>query len=144
MDYLCNCKSEMGDVWNPVEDHCLRAMKIVHHHANGRFDSLMSRHQSVNPSREVISVLSGKYKRFTFVHSVSLHKTGSKALTPILLPKFLHRSKTGMFVICHNFSRRFLEVVLWGLWGLRSEAGKLPNVTMYKKYTDRSFYFSVI
>ena len=27
-------------------------MRIVHHHANGRFDWLISGHQSVNPSRE--------------------------------------------------------------------------------------------
>ena len=67
MDYLCNCKSEIGNVRNPVEDHCLRAMKIVHHHANGRFDWLIF----VYPSREVIPILSGKYKRFTFVHHVA-------------------------------------------------------------------------
>ena len=42
-------------------------MKIVHHHADGCFDWLSSGHQSVNPSREVISILFGKYKRFTFV-----------------------------------------------------------------------------
>ena len=71
MDYLCNCKSEIGNVCNPVEDHCLGAMKIVHHHANGRFHWLISGHQSINPSGEVISILSsGKYKRFTFVHPV--------------------------------------------------------------------------
>ena len=71
MDYLCNCKSEIGNVCNPVKDHCLGAMKIVHHHANGRFDWLISGHQSINPSREVISVLSsGKYERITFVHHV--------------------------------------------------------------------------
>ena len=46
-------------------------MKIVHHHANGHFDWLISGHQSVNPSREVISILSGKYKRFMFVHPVA-------------------------------------------------------------------------
>ena len=65
-------ESEIGNVCNPVEDHCLGAMKIVHHHANGRFDWLISGHQSINnPSREVISILSsGKYKRFTFVHPV--------------------------------------------------------------------------
>ena len=45
-------------------------MKTVHHHANGRFDWLISEDQSVNPSREAISILSGKYKRFTFVHPV--------------------------------------------------------------------------
>ena len=71
MDYLCNCKSEIGNVCNPVEDHCLGAMKIVHHHDNGRFDWLISGHQSINPLREVIFILSsGKYKRFTFVHPV--------------------------------------------------------------------------
>ena len=58
----------MGNVCNPVEDYCLRAMKIVHHHAYGRFDWLISGHQSVNPSREVIFILSGKYKRF--IHPV--------------------------------------------------------------------------
>ena len=71
MDYLCNCKSEIGNVCNPVEDHCLRVMKIVHHHANGRFDWLISGHQSADTWREVISILSGKYKRFTFVDPVA-------------------------------------------------------------------------
>ena len=42
------------------------------HHANGRFDWLISGHQSVNPSREAISIVSGKYKRFTFVHPVTV------------------------------------------------------------------------
>ena len=67
MDYLCNCKSEISNVCNTLEGHCLEAMKIVHHHANGRFDWLISEHQSVNPSREAVSILSGKYKRFMFV-----------------------------------------------------------------------------
>ena len=40
-------------------------MKIVHHHANGRFDWLISEHQSVNPSREGIAILFRKYKGFT-------------------------------------------------------------------------------
>ena len=31
---------------------CLQAMKIVRHHANGRFDWLISGHQGVNPSSE--------------------------------------------------------------------------------------------
>ena len=70
-DYLCNCKSEISNVCNVVEGHGLQAMKIVHHHANGCFDWLISGHQSVNPLREAISILSGKYKRFTFVHPVS-------------------------------------------------------------------------
>ena len=72
MDYLCNCESEISNVCNVVEGHCFQAMKIVRHHANGRFDLLLSGHQSVNPSREAISILSGKYIRFTFVHPVPL------------------------------------------------------------------------
>ena len=66
----CNCKSEIINVCNPVEDHCLRAMQIVHHYANGCFDCLISAYQGVNPSREAISSQSGKYKRVTFVHAV--------------------------------------------------------------------------
>ena len=50
--------------------HCLQAMKIVHHYANSCFDWLIFGQQSVNPSREAISILSGKHKRFTFVHPV--------------------------------------------------------------------------
>ena len=50
--------------------HCLQAMKIVHHHANGRFDWLISEYYSVNPLREAISILSGKYKISTLVHPV--------------------------------------------------------------------------
>ena len=45
-------------------------MKIVHHYANGCFDWLISGHRKVNPSREAISILSGKYERFTFVNPV--------------------------------------------------------------------------
>ena len=37
-----------------MEDDCLQAIKIMHHHANGRFDWLISGHQGVDPSREVI------------------------------------------------------------------------------------------
>ena len=37
-------------------------MKIIRHHANGCFDWLISGQQSINPSREAISTLSGKYK----------------------------------------------------------------------------------
>ena len=70
LNYLCNCKSEISDVCNALEGHCLEAMKIVHHHANSRFDLLISEYQSVNPSREEIYILSGKYKRSTFVHLV--------------------------------------------------------------------------
>ena len=60
LDYLCNCKLEIGNVCNAIENHSLQAMKSVHHHANGRFDWLISGNQSVNPSIEVISILSGK------------------------------------------------------------------------------------
>ena len=49
-----------------MEGHGLQATKIVHHHANGRFDWLIS-----EPSREVISILCGKYKGFTFVHPMN-------------------------------------------------------------------------
>ena len=38
---------------------------------NGRFDWLISEHKSVNPFREAISELSGKYQGFTFVHIVT-------------------------------------------------------------------------
>ena len=65
MGILCNCQSEISNVCNSMEGDCLQAMKIVHHHANGCFDWLVSGQQSVNPSREVNSILSGKYKRFT-------------------------------------------------------------------------------
>ena len=54
-----------------MKAHCLLAVKIVHHLANGRFDWLISGHQRVNPLREAISMLSGKYKRLTFVHPES-------------------------------------------------------------------------
>ena len=60
----------ISNVCNAVEGHCLQTMKIVHHHANGCFHWLISGQKSVNPSREAIPVLSGKYKRFTFVHHV--------------------------------------------------------------------------
>ena len=52
-----------------MKDYCLQAMKIVHQHANGRFDWLIFGKQNVNPLREAISILS-EYKRFAFVHHV--------------------------------------------------------------------------
>ena len=52
------------------EGHSFQTMKIMRHHANGHFDWFLFGHQSVNPSREAISILSGKYKRFMFVHPV--------------------------------------------------------------------------
>ena len=72
LDYLCDCESEISNVCNAMEGHCFQAMKIVRHHANGRFDWFLPGHQSVNPSRDAISILSGKYKRFMFVHPVPL------------------------------------------------------------------------
>ena len=45
-------------------------MKIVRHYTNSCFDSLISGQQSVNPSREAIFILSGKYKTYAFVHPV--------------------------------------------------------------------------
>ena len=71
LDYLCNCKSETSNVCNAVEGHCLQAMEIVHQYANGCFEWLISGHYSVNLLREAISILSGKYKRFTFVDPVN-------------------------------------------------------------------------
>ena len=75
MDYLCNGKSEISNVCNAGEGHCLQAMLIVYHHANGHSDLLTSEHQRVNPWREPISILSRKYKRFTFVHPVTQSET---------------------------------------------------------------------
>ena len=69
-DNLCNCESEISNVCNAVKDHCLQAMKILHHHTNSCFDWLIFGQQSVDPPREAISILSGEYKRFTFVHPV--------------------------------------------------------------------------
>ena len=70
LDYLCNWKSEINNVCNMVEGHCLQAMKTVPHYANSCFDWLISGQQSDNPLREATSILSGKYKRFTFVRPV--------------------------------------------------------------------------
>ena len=61
LDYLCNCV---------MEGHCIQARKVMHHNANGCFEWLIFGQQSVNPWREPTSILSGKYKRFTFVHPV--------------------------------------------------------------------------
>ena len=46
LDYLCNCRSEISNVYNVVDSHCLQAMKIVHYYANGCFDWLISGQQS--------------------------------------------------------------------------------------------------
>ena len=55
----------------------LQAMKIVRYYANSCFDRLISRQQSDNPLREATSILSGKYKRFTFVHPENQHSFGN-------------------------------------------------------------------
>ena len=70
LDYLCDCKSEISNVCKVAEGHSLQTMKIVHHYANGYLDWIISGQQSVNPSREAISIPSGKFKRFKFVHPV--------------------------------------------------------------------------
>ena len=49
-----------------------------------RFDWLNSQRESINPSREAISIPSGKYKRFTFVHPV-VEQTMLDNLTTALL-----------------------------------------------------------
>ena len=53
----------------------LSPMKIVHHHANCRFDELISGHQSANPSREATSILSEKYRRLKFIHPVIMRSS---------------------------------------------------------------------
>ena len=57
MDYLYNCKSEISDVYNSVEGHCLQVNSIVDHHGNGFFDWLISWHHSIYPSKEAYSAL---------------------------------------------------------------------------------------
>ena len=61
MDYL---QLQVGNkqCLQPVEGLCLQAMRIVHHHANSRFDWLISGHQSIISLAEATSMLSGKYK----------------------------------------------------------------------------------
>ena len=43
LDYLCDHKSEIRNICDEVESHCLQAMKIVHHHVNGSFDWLINK-----------------------------------------------------------------------------------------------------
>ena len=64
LDYLSNCKSEISNVCNAVEDHCLQAMKTVHHYANCCFNWLISGKQSVNPSRKEFLHCLGNTKDF--------------------------------------------------------------------------------
>ena len=63
LDYLCNCKSEISNVGNAVEAHCLQAMKIGRHYANSCFDWLISGQQSVDP-REAISYTVWQIQKF--------------------------------------------------------------------------------
>ena len=55
----------------------LQAMKIVHYYANNCFDWLIFGQQSDNHLREATSILSEKYKRFTFVHPENQHSFGN-------------------------------------------------------------------
>ena len=72
LDYVCNCKSEISNGCNEVKAHCLQAMKIVHHNTSGHFCWLISEHQSVNPSREPMSVPPGKYKSFMLTNRIDM------------------------------------------------------------------------
>ena len=38
LNYLCNRKSQISNVCNTLEGHCLQPMKVVHHHANSCFN----------------------------------------------------------------------------------------------------------
>ena len=60
--------------------HCLQALKMMHPYDGGGFDWLISRHQGVIPWREAISIMTEKYKRFTFVHPVVVQTNLIKAL----------------------------------------------------------------
>ena len=75
LDYLCNHKSEIRNVCNEVEGHCLQAIKMVHHHATGRFDWLIAEHQRVNPPREAIFYRLGDTKDLLL--SILLMETGN-------------------------------------------------------------------
>ena len=85
ISYLCNCKSEISNPCNVVKGHCLRAMKIVHQCVSSCFDWLISRQQSVNPSREAISIYClENTKRFTFVHPVNRSNKAFLAFKPLM------------------------------------------------------------
>ena len=102
LDYTCYWESEISNVCNAVEDHCLQAMKIVHHHANGCFDWSISGQQSVSPSREAISILSGKYKRVTVVHPVV-----PVALDGMNSLKWIMNTHVKA-IVCRDFSRMLI------------------------------------
>ena len=48
--------SEISNICNTVEGHCLQAMGVMHHHAIERFDWLISGQENVNLTREAISI----------------------------------------------------------------------------------------
>ena len=75
MNYLCNSKSEISIVTNPVEGHCLQVMKIVHHH-----DWLISEHQSVNAREK--QFLYYTFCKIQNVHSVSQLKLMRNTMPP--------------------------------------------------------------
>ena len=79
LDYLYYGSSEISNVCSTMEGQCFQAMKIVHQHANGRFDWLISGHQIVNPLREAIYLPSRKDKGFMFFHPVALCLIATKA-----------------------------------------------------------------
>ena len=57
-------------------------MKIVLDHAIGRSDWLIISGQQINnPLKEAISILSGKYRRFTLVHPAYVSKLCNKRIT---------------------------------------------------------------
>ena len=87
-----------------VEGHCLQAIKIVHHYVNSCADWLISGQKRVNPLRESISVLSGKYKRFTCVHPV----VGSQ----ILSLEAILNDKPFKFFRHDRVSQKF--AIIWG------------------------------
>ena len=109
-----------------------QAMKIVHHHANGRFDRLISEHQSINPLREAISILSGKYKRFTFVRPVNLNKLKLTFVPRAMLSHLTcvrGGNRKGFVFCCVNCS---LQVVIAGMESLTTlfhgETSCVPHV----------------
>ena len=88
-----------------MEGHCLQAMKTVHHYANGCFDWLISGQQSVNPWREAIFILSGKCKRFTFVHPMLVH-TGWTNINLLYLPDIIEiASLEGLSLWCPEINQ---------------------------------------
>ena len=82
-----------------MEGHCLQAMKILDHHANGGLDWAISGHHSVNASREAISILYSRYKRFTFVHPVRFHLSKSKALATRAILLLILTTQHFLFVL---------------------------------------------